>query len=373
MKRHRSAFTLIELLVVIAIIAVLMALLLPAIQKVREAANKMLCASNLRQLGIAAHHYHQDFNKLPPGYFGPLRAHGGNTIYNTARGPHLGCLVALLPYLEEDNLFKALRDSQQTYPTPAPAVSSDSPLTLSLKMEKDAWWNVAANLQPLSGQKRLKILLCPSDTGTEAISGNSLVALRIGNGVVQHTHLAGFNTAGPSNYAGVAGAAGDFDDTTGANAPFAQFLGTLYNRSEVTLGQLTVQDGTSNTLLFGESLGGQGVGPRDFVWSWMGCGAMGTAWGLGRANIPAPGHNPPPMGSLPPTGNDGASWYRFSSRHAAGVQFCFGDGSVRTLKFGATTQPDLTNNCNNGSDWAVLQQLAGRRDGLLHDAAGILE
>src|SRR5690349_18096255 len=120
---RRSGFTLIELLVVIAIIALLMALLLPAIQKVREAANKMICASNLRQLGIAAHDYHTDYAKLPPGYYGPVRANGGNTTYAVNRGPHLGCLVALLPYLEQDNLLKALRDSQQTYPLPAPTVT----------------------------------------------------------------------------------------------------------------------------------------------------------------------------------------------------------------------------------------------------------
>jgi len=55
-----------------------------------------------------------------PVNYGPLRANGGNTTFNAARGPHLGSLVALLPYLEQDNLFQNLRDSQQTYPIPAP-------------------------------------------------------------------------------------------------------------------------------------------------------------------------------------------------------------------------------------------------------------
>src|SRR5713226_9594661 len=88
--QRRRAFTLIELLVVIAIIAILIGLLVPAVQKVREAAARMQCANNLHQLGIAAHNYQSANNKLPPG----------------CDTTGVGCLVFLLPYFEQDNQFK---------------------------------------------------------------------------------------------------------------------------------------------------------------------------------------------------------------------------------------------------------------------------
>jgi prepilin-type N-terminal cleavage/methylation domain-containing protein len=127
----RRAFTLIELLVVIAIIGILISLLLPAIQRVREAANNLKCRSNLRQIGVALHSYHNDVGSFPPGYIDGNTDPDSDATHDV--GPGWGWASYLLPYIEQDSTYHQI-DLAQTVGT-----------------------------QPVS-QKVVQLFVCPSDT-----------------------------------------------------------------------------------------------------------------------------------------------------------------------------------------------------------------
>jgi len=375
---RRSGFTLIELLVVIAIIALLMALLLPAIQKVREAANKMLCGSNLRQIAIAAHNYHTDFAKLPPGNLGAMNVPPW-TPPPIDHGSYLSCLAILLPYLEGDNIWKNSMSVQQYSPASPGGVS---PISADPRADTVPYWAGTpaglVNVGPLVGQARIKVFLCPSDNAIDSpttMMTNQpymLSAWRWWDNYNVGDSTAG--VLGRTNYLGVMGCVGEYIPTP-AQDPFwstiSNFNGIMRSRKQISLGQITVMDGTSNTLLFGETLGGRSIGNRVSAPSWIGCGTLFTHRGLAL------------WGKDPWEGGDYEE--RFGSRHAGGVQFVMGDGSVRTLRrgnmtdgwwckwdwgwsfFGGTAGVDGT------VDWCVLQQMAGVVDGKSLDTASITE
>src|SRR5262249_13529501 len=111
----RRAFTLVELLVVIAIIAILIGLLLPAVQKIREPAARLICQNNLKQLGLAAQDYDSTHVRLPPGYLGPHppraydQSHPPSAYWDWfLKAQHVGVIASLLPYVEQENIYRQL-------------------------------------------------------------------------------------------------------------------------------------------------------------------------------------------------------------------------------------------------------------------------
>lgn len=398
---RRSAFTLIELLVVIAIIALLMALLLPAIQKVREAANKMLCGNNIRQIGIASHNYHGDYGRLPPGQLAQLTVTGSPyTIYTgTLNVQHIGVLTMLLPYMEQQLLYNQMQTTTPTYPLGGGGSAGQPGFDFGLRTASAPWWTNSVDLTIASS--RFKMFTCPSDDVNNplrarlapaalysTLSGGSPpgVIRSIGAGgtplsgappavtALQGNIMPGTtgNALGRTNYTGVA--SGGWPNSLVAFD--AQYTGIMANRTDLSLGQISVQDGTSNTLMFGEGLGGVGAGNRDTAWSWMGVGSLPTLYGLARSTVPYPGEGTPAS-----TAPGWSSWKHFSSRHATVVQFCFGDGSVRGLRFQPATWVDPTTAPQGavvsgnyyGQAWQILAQLAGRKDGINNDVTLIVD
>jgi prepilin-type N-terminal cleavage/methylation domain-containing protein/prepilin-type processing-associated H-X9-DG protein len=277
MRRQRRGFTLIELLIVIAIIAVLIGLLLPAVQKVREAANRTKCQNNLKQIGLACHNYHDVHKTLPPGYL----ATDPYTDGATDTAPGWGWAAFLLPYLEQDNLSKLgdIPNANMTDPQARVAVAT-----------------------------RVPTFLCPSDVLPAA-------AFPL-DGPFDPAYL-----AAPSSYAATVG-----PDASEADGPAG--LGVFYRSSRTRLTDIT--DGTSQTTIIGDRAWSQARG----IWAGAPGGAVLRAgaqnpWPDATASAPVLvlAHN---NWINIRTDQDGGL-DDFSSNHPGGANLLFADGSVHFL------------------------------------------
>jgi prepilin-type N-terminal cleavage/methylation domain-containing protein/prepilin-type processing-associated H-X9-DG protein len=311
--RVQRAFTLIELLVVISIIGVLIGLLLPAVQKVREAANRIKCQNNLKQLGLALHSYH-DVNQFFPlgGAYGGTFNTSTWSWGNDDRGTWL---VYTLPYMEQDNLYKLI-----------PSITTPNSI----------WIAKNNGVLPI----KLPYGRCPSDgwsldrpfTNYTGNAGNVCW-----NGQCGYDPFAAICNQPAWGYVGV-----PLDPQGNSCGNW----GGIFSRTgycKVSLASIT--DGTSNTIMLGEQLPGKFDHMR---WVTAGCypDGHGTYWACGNGNanstptIPinypldnnvsdsAPQCSPNPQTNV---WNWGIN-HGFKSNHPGGANFTFGDGSVHFLQ-----------------------------------------
>jgi prepilin-type N-terminal cleavage/methylation domain-containing protein len=322
--RHRvTGFTLVELLVVIAIIGLLVALLLPAVQAAREVARRMQCSNNLKQLGLAAHNFHDVYKRMPPGYVSQQYT-TATAAFSQNGGTYASSLLYLLPYMEMANVHDQVTielDIDLFPPTPPAPARYRGIWPLEPPAFGAPTWNLA--------QTRIPTYVCPSSSPYsnttsiivalafyDAPRGIS-VPLTTGNGTAA--------TLGRTTYMGCSGFAGDSPPQVARILPglgsAANYKGIFCGRSKYRFSDIT--DGTTNVLAFGESEGGcnppTAAAPCSALQAahtWMGVGAMVSAYGL-KPQFP----------------NERFKYYwnQFNSKHSGVVLFCFADGSVHNV------------------------------------------
>jgi prepilin-type N-terminal cleavage/methylation domain-containing protein len=304
MRPLRRAFTLIELLVVIAIIAILIALLLPAVQQAREAARRTECRNRLKQLGLAVHNYHDNFNAFPPGTVNPLGEDPNGRNGNGQPGIGAPWIIFLLPYLEQTPDYNGFTK-----------IAAEKPEIV------DWFGNTAYTNQGITvGSLINPAMTCPTHPSNDEklANGTGMEHLARGN------YCANFGKGGYGR--------------TYTNSPAT---GGLFGiNSRIRMGDVT--DGTSNTLCFSElkfrlvSATGPSLQDTRGTWSY---GVMGAnifsgktgpnslvpdgVWGC--RNFPQEGMPCVQVGPTPYTEMAAAA----RSYHVGGVHVCLGDGAVR--------------------------------------------
>jgi len=304
--RHRErGFTLIELLVVIAIIAILIALLVPAVQKVRESAARMTCTNNMKQLGIALHNYHSVYQKLPPS------THHNNITWVGAfdtPSQSMHGLVKLLPYIEQEALYKTF-DLNNKFTDVVGAVQAGS-ANVSSKQAPSADTAIPNQTETNAdlASTIVKVLRCPTDNGniyTTVDSYYSATTAKKG-AKTSYDFVAHYNDYAYSDWTAVSlGISGR----------------PMFMMSPYQIRLTDIRDGTSNTAAMAETPFSTASGQAQ-AWSYRGWVMFGVdiQQGINKWYSPP---NPIYYGMI-------ASWTdNFGSLHPGGAHILLGDGSVR--------------------------------------------
>ncbi len=330
MQNRRSGFTLIELLVVIAIIAVLISLLLPAVQSAREAARRGQCTNNLKQIGLACQNYLTTFQTLPFGKGASYNVTVPGTVFYARWSTH----SQLLMYIEQGNLFNSINFNLAPE---TPGMAGDVPFMPPFQNANRA--------NSTASRSQIAAFLCPSDANpfvSDWPGGNSY----LGNMQTWACDL------------------GDNNPSTVAPAEMAQ--GVFYFQSGVKLASIT--DGMSNTAFFSEKIRGSGMrdsdarsdsmvitSPTNLNDTYLTCLAanpqtatrlthvQGASWVMGEMCCTQYNHvSTPNRGTCAGLGFANNSMANMpmqvppSSQHPGGVNVLFGDGSVRFVKNGVS-------------------------------------
>jgi prepilin-type N-terminal cleavage/methylation domain-containing protein/prepilin-type processing-associated H-X9-DG protein len=327
----RRAFTLIELLVVIAIIGILIALLLPAVQKVREAMNRAKCANNLKQLALAFHGYNDVFGTLPTGWVtspsgAPMPT--TNCLQNPALTPCPGWAwtTLILPFIEQQNLYQLLNPDVTT---PGPGVPNPIPNVLvagaSYQMGDGTVITTA------TFQTSLKVYLCPSDQDQLLNPYFGSASGSTDGNYAKTNYVINRYVCGP--------------DARWDATDFNNGIVVSYKTNPYPVGQ--IPDGTSNTVMIGERDTVYNVGGTALIRNTLTTAAIEGRPGYGINPRPTNPYQGNYAGGATNCGGCPKAHYlssdgnrlAFSSLHTGGCNFAFCDGSVRFITDQISSDP----------------------------------